>query len=77
MSAVTVDLPKATYASSPDHPAFPSTAFDTVAHPGERLVAMLLGADQSYQDVMLDADDARSLAAALLAAADASEVLGR
>jgi len=42
---------------------------------GGRIVIMLL-ADRYKGDLHLDADEARSLAAALLAAADASEVQG-
>jgi len=51
-----------------------STVCDVEAHDGRRVVVLLpFNEDAWPNDLHLDADEARSLAAALLAAADASE----
>jgi len=69
VSAATVDLPETHY-SSCGKPVFTSTLFEVAADPGSERVEVWL----RDGDLYLDADEARSLAAALLAAADASEV---
>jgi len=58
---------------SGQRPTFASTVCRVYAQPGEGIVDVLV-ADMGFDsDLYLDADEARSFAAALLAAADASE----
>lgn len=71
MTAVTVDLPETHYISC-GKPVFTSILFKVAADPGSERVEVWLRDGALY----LDVDEARSLAAALLAAADASEVQG-
>ena len=74
MSAVTVDLPEVAFHNCSRHrPVFASGVSDVQARVGERLVDVFLAISRADKDLNLDADEARSLAAALLAAADASE----
>ena len=78
MSAVvTVDLYELSYSGAERGPLFASTTFDVCAYPEARIVGVegaSLGTAEGYVGFDLDADESRSLAAALLAAADASEV---
>jgi len=79
-AVVTVDLYELSYSGAERGPLFASTTFDVCAYPEARIVGV--EGDNpgryGYVDFDLDADEARSLAAALLAAAllaaaDASE----
>jgi len=73
---VTVDLPEVAYqyGGSNEAPVFASTVCDVMASVGKRGVNVWLAETlASEEDLHLDAGEARSLAAALLAAADASE----
>lgn len=78
MSAVTVDLPEVAYqyGGLDKFPVFASTACDVMANVGKRGVNVwrLTETLDSEEDLRLTSGEARSLAAALLAAADASEV---
>jgi len=75
VTTVTLDLYELSY-SDDDRGVFASTNFDVLGYPGSRIVAVegeSPSAAGVYMDFDFDADEARSLAAALLAAADASE----
>jgi len=74
---VTVDLPDKE-AREDTAVVFASTTFDIQSYPGARSMTMYLPDEFAFvvDDIHLDAADARSLAAALLAAADASEAQG-
>ena len=75
MSAVQVELPEVTFRNcSRQRPVFASAVCDVQARVGERLVDVFLAISCADKDLNISADHARSLAAALLAAADASEV---
>ncbi len=72
MSAVTVNLPEVAYYHC-GRPVFSSTLFEVAARVGKQMVEVWLPEGESNVDPLLDAAEARSLAAVLLAAADASE----
>jgi hypothetical protein len=74
VSAVTVELPEVAYYHLDRRPVFISAVCEVQARVGERLVDVWPDDDTvAEHDLHFAAAEARSLAAALLAAADASE----
>jgi len=74
-NAVTVNLPEVGYYHY-GKPVFSSTLFEVAAQVGKQRMELWLPDQDVTGDFTIDAAEARSLAAALLAAADASEVQG-
>jgi len=74
-AVVNVELPEVAYqyGGSNEAPVFASTVCEVMASVGKRGVNVWLAEMGAEHDLNLDATEARSLAAALLAAADASE----
>lgn len=72
MSAVTVDLPKVAHCDLDRRPVFTSFLFEVTAYAATPMVELWLP-ERGVDSLFMDAVEARSLAAALLAAADASE----
>ncbi len=72
MSAATVELPRVDYYDLSRRPVFTSFQFETTAYAATSMVEVWIP-EREVDSLFMDAAEARSLAAALLAAADASE----